>query len=152
MKATTIDAITLLSADHREVSELFAQYAALDEGATSKKKLLADDICLALTLHAMVEEEIFYPALRAAARDAAGLLDAAEVEHASARELIAQLQQMDPDDELFDATVKVLGEQIAHHAHEEETGLFPQAKQAGIDLVALADDMLGRKEELSTSL
>ncbi|MEJ7806095.1 MAG: hemerythrin domain-containing protein [Telluria sp.] len=100
----------------------------------------------------MVEEEIFYPAVRAAATDAADLLNQADVAHASATELIAQLQAMDPDDDLYDATVRELGEQIAHHANEEEVALFPQAKQAGLDLVALADDMLGRKEELSTTL
>ena len=152
MNAKTVDAISMLTADHREVKDMFEQYEALGERASSKKKNLADDICTALTLHAMVEEEIFYPAVRAAAKDAADLLDEAAVEHASAKDLIAQIQEMDPEDDLYDAKVKVLGEQIAHHVKEEEKEMFPKAKKAGLDLVALADEMLGRKEELSATL
>jgi hemerythrin superfamily protein len=152
MNAKAIDAITLLTQDHREAQDMFAQYAALGQRATTSKKNLADEICISLTLHTMVEEEIFYPAVRAAAGDAAELLDEAAVEHASAKELIVQLQEMDPDDEFYDATVKVLGEQIAHHVQEEEQDMFPKAKKAGLDLVALADEMLGRKEELSATL
>ena len=100
----------------------------------------------------MVEEEIFYPAVRSAAEDAADLMDEAEVEHASAKDLIAQIREMDPEDDLYDAKVKVLGEQVAHHVQEEEMQMFPKAKKAGLDLVALADEMLGRKEELSAIL
>ncbi len=152
MNAKTIDAIAMLTADHREVRDLFEQYEALGDRAKSKKKNIAEDICTALTLHAMVEEEIFYPAVRAAVKDAADLMDEAQVEHAAARDLIAQIQEMDPDDELYDAKVKVLSEQIEHHVKEEEKEMFPKAKKAGLDLVALADEMLGRKEELSATL
>ncbi len=88
----------------------------------------------------------------AAAEDAEALVDEAEVEHASAKDLIAQIQEMDPDDDLYDAKVKVLGEQIEHHVKEEEKLMFPKAKKAGLDLVALADEMLGRKEEISATL
>ena len=152
MNAKTVDAISMLTADHREVAQQFEQFEALGDRAKSKKKHLADDICTALTLHSMVEEEIFYPALRAAAKDAGDLLDEAEVEHASAKDLIAQIQEMDPEDELYDAKVKVLGEQIAHHVKEEEKEMFPIAKKVGLDLVALADEMLARKEEISATL
>ncbi len=152
MNAKTIDAISMLTADHREVKDMFAQYEALGERAHGKKQLLADEICTALTLHTMVEEEIFYPAVRAAVKEAADLMDEAEVEHASARDLIAQIREMDPEDELYDAKLKVLGEQIAHHVKEEEKEMFPQAKKAGLDLAALADEMLGRKEEISATL
>ncbi len=152
MNAKALDAIAMLTNDHREVKELFEQYDKLGERASVKKRNLADDICMALTLHAMVEEEIFYPALRGAVKQATDLLDEAQVEHASAKDLIAQIREMDPDDELFDAKVKVLGEQIAHHVKEEEQEMFPLAKKAGLDLVALADEMLGRKEEISATL
>ena len=100
----------------------------------------------------MIEEEIFYPAMRSAAADAEDMLDEALVEHASAKDLIAQIQEMDPEDELYDAKVKVLGEQIAHHVKEEEKEMFPIAKKVGLDLVALADEMLARKEEISATL
>ncbi|WP_426105751.1 hemerythrin domain-containing protein [Massilia sp. TSP1-1-2] len=152
MNAKTVDAISILSADHRELQDLFEQYAALGESAGSKKKHLADDICMALTLHTMVEEEIFYPALRPADKNAADLLDEAAVEHAGAKDLIAQIQDMDPDDDLYDAKVKVLGEQVAHHVTQEEKEMFPKAEKAGLDLEALADDMLARKEEISATL
>ncbi len=107
---------------------------------------------MALTLHTMVEEEIFYPALRPADKNAADLLDEAAVEHAGAKDLIAQIQDMDPDDDLYDAKVKVLGEQVAHHVTQEEKEMFPKAEKAGLDLEALADDMLARKEEISATL
>jgi hemerythrin superfamily protein len=152
MNAKTIDAIALLTTDHREVKDLFEQFDKLGDKAYAKKKNIAEEICTALTLHAMVEEEIFYPAVRAAAKEAADLMDEAEVEHASAKDLIAQIQEMDPEDELYDAKVKVLGEQIEHHVKEEEKEMFPKAKKAGLDLVALADEMLGRKEEISAAL
>ena len=152
MNAKTVDAILMLTEDHRELKDMFEQYEALGARANNKKKSFADDICTALTLHAMVEEEIFYPAVRSAAEDAADLMDEAEVEHASAKDLIAQIREMDPEDDLYDAKVKVLGEQVAHHVQEEEMQMFPKAKKAGLDLVALADEMLGRKEELSAIL
>jgi hypothetical protein len=131
---------------------MFEQFEKLGDRAHAKKKTLADDICTALTLHSMVEEEIFYPAVREAVKDADDMMDEAVVEHASAKDLIAQLQEMDPEDELYDAKVKVLGEQIEHHVKEEEKEMFPKAKKSGLDLVALADEMLSRKEEISATL
>jgi hemerythrin superfamily protein len=146
------DAIAMLTAEHREVKKMFEQYEGLGDRAMAGKKKTADQICNALTLHAAIEEEIFYPALRAASKQAADLLDEALVEHAGAKDLIAQLQQMDPEDDLYDAKVKVLGEQIAHHVGEEEGEMFPKAKKAGLDMVALGEQMALRKDELAATM
>jgi len=102
-------------------------------------------------VHATIEEEIFYPAARDAI-DEQDLLDEAEVEHASAKDLIAQIQDMDADEELYDAKVKVLGEYVNHHVQEEENELFPQCKSAGLDLKALGVELASRKQELLTEL
>jgi len=145
------DAIALLSADHKEVDALFKEYEKLckadaDDG---EKGLLAAQICAMLTVHATIEEELFYPAARAALEDdGQDLLDEAVVEHASAKDLIAQIEDANPGDELFDAKVQVLGEYIRHHVKEEETELFPKVKKAKADLVALGAALAGRKEEL----
>jgi hemerythrin superfamily protein len=100
-----------------------------------------------LTVHATVEEEIFYPAAREIVEEQ-DLLDEAEVEHASAKDLIAQIQDMQPEEDLFDAKVKVLGEYIAHHVKEEEKELFPKVRRSKLDLHALGAEMLARKQEL----
>jgi hemerythrin superfamily protein len=147
-----IDAIAMLTAEHREVKTLFEQYEGLGDRAMGSKKKIADQICTALILHAAIEEEIFYPALRQASKEAADLLDEALVEHAGAKDLIAQLQDMDPEDDLYDAKVKVLGEQIEHHVGEEEGEMFPKAKKAGLDLVALGAEMAMRKDELAATM
>ena len=104
-----------------------------------------------LTIHAEVEEEIFYPAVRKAIDDA-DLMDEALVEHAGAKALIAQLEEANPSDDLYDAKVTVLGEQIQHHAKEEESDMFPKAKRANIDTPALGAKMLKRKEALVTEM
>ena len=131
---------------------MFKQFEALGERATAdangNKKMLVDALCAALSVHAQIEEEIFYPAVREAAKETDALMDEAEVEHASAKELVMQLQEMDPEDDLYDAKVKVLSEQIAHHVKEEEKEMFPRAKKAGLDLVALGQEMALRKDEL----
>jgi hemerythrin-like domain-containing protein len=142
------DAVAMLTAEHREVSGLFDQYEKLTDRAKVSKKKLADQICNALILHATIEEEIFYPAVRESSTDAEDKVDEAVVEHAAAKDLIAQIQEMDPDDELYDAKVKVLSEQIDHHVQEEEKEMFPMAKKSGIDLVALGQEMAERKQEL----
>lgn len=152
MKTQSNDAIALLTADHREVAAMFKQYDALGDRAKGGKKKLADQICDALTVHAMIEEEIFYPALRDASKDAADLLDEALVEHASAKELIAQLQDMDPEDDLYDAKITVLSEQIEHHVGEEEKEMFAKARKAGLDMAALGEQMAQRKDELTATL
>jgi hemerythrin superfamily protein len=145
------DAVSMLTAEHREVSELFEQYEKLTDRAKVSKKKLADQICNALIAHTTIEEEIFYPAVREAVKDSGDVVDEAVVEHAAAKDLIAQIQEMDPDDELYDAKVKVLSEQIEHHVQEEEKEMFPKAKQSGMDLEALGQEMAGRKQELQAS-
>jgi len=142
------DAIDLLMADHQRVARLFAEFDALKgEGSDEAKSTLVARICRELIVHTGIEEEIFYPAVRTAIEDDE-LMDEALVEHAGAKVLIAQLQTADPDDDLYDARVTVLGEQISHHVDEEEGSLFPQAKASGIDLVSLGATLLTRKTEL----
>jgi hemerythrin superfamily protein len=147
------DAIALLTADHREVSEMFEQFEQLGDRATTSKEKLKDKICKALIAHTTIEEEIFYPAVRAAnVEEGEDMVDEAVVEHASAKDLIKQLQEMQPDDDLYDAKVKVLSEQIEHHVKEEEKEMFPKAKKAGLDLLALGQEMALRKQELMSTL
>jgi hypothetical protein len=142
------DAIALLTADHDEARALFNKFEELGERAYATKKKIASDVCNALTVHAQIEEEIFYPALRSQGKEFQDLLDEAEVEHAGAKDLIAQIKAMDPEDDLYDAKVKVLGEQIDHHATEEEDEMFPKTRKTKLDLVALGEQLLARKEEL----
>lgn len=142
------DAVALLKQDHDEVKAMFDQYEALGERAFAGKKKLAEKICLELTKHAIAEEEIFYPAVRADAEDAEDLVDEATVEHATAKDLIAQIHGMDPHDDLYDAKVKVLGEYIDHHVKEEESEMFPLAKKASIDLTALGARIQERKDQI----
>lgn len=146
------DACDLLDADHRAVKKMFKEYEELanSRGRTvaQKKMDLARQICHELAVHAQVEEEIFYPALRAALKDT-DLLAEAEVEHQSAKDLVAQIEAMDEADEMFDAKVKVLGEYIDHHVKEERNQIFPKARAArGLDLVAMRQDLQARKEAL----
>lgn len=134
------DAIALLTEEHEQVKALFEQYEELGERAHVSKHKLALQICDALTRHTMKEEEIFYPAVRKAIKED-DLMDEALVEHASAKDLIAQIQSMEPGDELFDAKVKVLSEMIEHHVEEEEGKMFPKVRKSGLDLEELADAM-----------
>jgi len=147
--AKPADAIKLLKADHKEVKTYFKQYEKLEDDA--EKQALADKICLALTVHAQIEEEIYYPATREAIDDD-DLLDEAEVEHASAKQLIAEIQSMKAGDRLFDAKVTVLGEYIDHHVEEEETEMFPESRETDLDLKALGARMAERKAELMAQL
>ena len=144
--AKTDDAITLLTADHDKVKKLFKSFESSGSNADKKEALVAE-ICTELTMHATIEEEIFYPAAREALEEQ-DLLDEAEVEHASAKELIAQLEDMKPGDELYDAKVTVLGEYIDHHVKEEQEAMFPKIWKAKLDLNALGAQMKARKEEL----
>jgi hemerythrin superfamily protein len=143
-----MDAVRLLKADHREVEGFFADYAGLDDA--EEKQALADRICLALTVHTTLEEEIFYPATREQIEDD-DLMDEAQVEHASAKQLIAEIQEMQAGDALFDAKVKVLGEYVRHHVQEEEKEMFPEARDAKLDLTALGEQLAARKAELMAS-
>jgi hemerythrin superfamily protein len=145
------DAIKLLKADHKEVKAMFDEYEKLvdSEADSATKQELARQICTALTVHATVEEELFYPAARAELEENEDLLDEAEVEHACAKDLIAQLEASTPeDDPLYDAKVKVLGEYIQHHVDEEEGEMFPKVKKTDLDLDALGQEMAARKAQL----
>jgi len=150
------DACDLLDADHRNVKKMFKEYEELSgsraRSATQKKMELARQICMELTVHAQIEEEIFYPALRGAIKDT-DLLDEATVEHQSAKDLIAQIEQAGEPDEMFDAKVKVLGEYIDHHVKEEKNEIFPKARAARkLDLVAMRDELEARKEDLMAEM
>lgn len=142
------DAISLLKQDHREVEAFFAQFEKSESKAEKGK--LAAKICLALTVHAQIEEELLYPPAHAEIDHE--LVDEAQVEHNSARLLIAEIEQMSPGDDLFDAKVKVLSEYIKHHVKEEENEMFPQLKRSGIDLRELGADLMQRKVELLAEL
>jgi hemerythrin superfamily protein len=145
-KSDDTDAVKLLSADHKEVHGLFQKYKKLAQSQApgDARQPLAERICGLLTVHATIEEEIFYPAAREAGVESA-LLDEAEIEHATAKDLIAQLQSMDADDELYDAKVTVLGEYIDHHVKEEQDEMFPACRKAKMDLVALGAELEARK-------
>ena len=147
--AEGVDAITLLTEDHENVKSMFEQYEELGDRAHASKKKLATQICTELTKHATAEEEIFYPAVRAAGKEQEELVDEATVEHASAKELIAQIMDMEPTEELYDAKVKVLGELIEHHVKEEEEEMFPKARKAGLDLETLGQQIAERKAEIT---
>jgi len=144
-KEQAMSAIDLLEQDHREVESYFDEFEDLDDEAA--KEELAQKICMALTVHAQIEEEIFYPQARKATKDD-DLLDEAIVEHAGAKKLIAEIEEMEPGEELFDAKVKVLGEMIRHHVEEEEQELFPEVEDSGMDLQAVGAQMAKRKAEL----
>jgi len=142
------NALNLLKNDHEEVSRLFDEYEDRKDDADAATKIeIAESICLALVVHAQIEEELFYPAVRKA-DDAGDLLDEAIVEHQTLKDLIAQLQDETPGEALYDAKVKVLGEYVQHHVGEEEKEIFAKAKSADIDLDALGLKMKARKEEL----
>jgi hemerythrin superfamily protein len=143
------DAIKLLKADHDEVEALFAQYEKQKKKDGSERPELIEKICMALTVHARIEEEILYPAARNALEaDGEDLLDEAEVEHASIKSLVEQLEVMSWDDELRDAKVKVLSEYVKHHVKEEETEMFPKIRKTDLDLEALGTELAERKAEL----
>ena len=136
----TPDILQLLTAEHREVKAMFQHYHRLAEagGKGDERMLLASQICVALTLHTQVEEEILYPAARTALLHDGELVDEAYVEHASAKSLVAQIKTMTSDQPLFDAKVKVLGEYIDHHVKEEEGELFPKLRRTALDLDAVS--------------
>ena len=141
------DAIALLKADHSKVEDLFEKFEAAK--SADKKAQLAEQICTELTVHTMIEEEIFYPACQGQIED--DTLEEAYVEHDGAKLLIAEIEAGSPNDTYFDAKVKVLSEQIKHHVHEEEMrseGMFAQARDAGLDVDALGQQMADRKKEL----
>lgn len=141
-----IDAVALLKADHRKVEELFEAYEK--SKSNSVKARLAQQICMELTIHATIEEEIFYPAVKGQVED--DMLDEAYVEHDGAKVLIGEMLAGNPSDDFYDAKVKVLSEEIKHHVKEEEQrdGIFAQAKKAGVDMKDLGERLAARKAEL----
>lgn len=142
----SMEAAALLKADHRKVEELFETYE--NSKSKSAKAKLAQQICMELTVHATIEEEIFYPSVKGYVED--DMLDEAYVEHDGAKVLIGELLAGTPDDDFYDAKVKVLSEEIKHHVKEEEQrdGIFAQAKKAGVDMMELGERLAERKAEL----
>lgn len=147
MAATKHDAVTLLKADHRKVEDLFAKFESAR--SAERKATLAKEICTELTVHTLIEEEIFYPACQGEIKK--DLLEEAYVEHDGAKVLMAEIAAGEPGEEFFDAKIKVLSEMIKHHVHEEEMrseGMFAQARAAGLDIDDLGERMTARKKEL----
>lgn len=144
-KGNSQEATALLKADHQLVSKLFEEY----EGTRSdtKKAEIVSRICTELTVHAQIEEEIFYPAVKEALNDGE-LVPEATVEHATLKDLISQIEGIEPDGEMYDAKVKVLSEYVKHHVKEEQNEIFPKAKASDLDLMELGAQMATRKEEL----
>jgi len=143
-----MDATHLLAEDHRKVEDLFEQFEKAS--GDGRKEKIARQICTELKVHSMIEEEIFYPALRGKIDD--DDLDEAYVEHDGAKMLINEIEAGGPDEHFYDAKVKVLQEQIEHHVEEEEKrmeGLFSQARKAGLDMDALGQQLAQRKAELT---
>ncbi len=141
------DAIALLKADHRKVEGLFEQYEKAKDSV--RKQKISHEICVELKIHTLLEEEIFYPALRGKIED--DTLDEAYVEHDGAKVLINDIESASPDADFYDAKVKVLSEEIKHHVKEEEMpsdGMFAQARKTDVDLVAMRDQMLALKKTL----
>lgn len=143
------NAIELLTEDHEKVKGLFSEFDAIagDDSDLEEKAVLVQKICRELVAHMAIEEEIFYPAARSAIDDD-DLLDEAIVEHASAKELIEQLEAMNPDEDQYDAKVKVLKEYIEHHVKEEEEDMFPKIEASGLDLDHYGEQLAERKEEM----
>ena len=144
------DALQLLMAEHREVKAMFQHYQKLADagGKGDERMLLASQICVALTVHTQMEEEILYPAARTVLTKDEDIVDEAYVEHAGAKSLIAQIKTMTSDQPLFDAKVKVLGEYIDHHVKEEETEFFPKLRKTALDLDAMGHQLTERKKQL----
>jgi hemerythrin superfamily protein len=141
----------VLEEDHREVEEWFDEYDELKDGDEDRKAELAEKICLALKVHAQIEEEIFYPRAREATKDD-DLIDEAIVEHATVKNLIAEIEEMDVGEEFFDAKVRVLGEMVKRHIREEQEELFPELQSAKIDLDVVGKELAERKEELMSEM
>lgn len=148
-KSKTRNALDLLKTDHAEVKQLFKRFETLrKQGNIDGMRAIMQAACKALTIHARIEEEIFYPALRDAV-EATDALDEASVEHSHIKELVSQLEASAPGNESFEARATVLSEYVAHHVKEEETRLFAEARRARFDLAALGDQLQARKDELS---
>lgn len=150
MNSQSPNAIELLKADHKEAKDLFAKYENIKEVAGDNQKMeIAKQVCGALLIHMEIEETIFYPRVHQKIDDS-DLMNEALVEHDGAKDLIKQLGELKPSDPMFDAKLKVLGEQIEHHVEEEEKEMFPKAEKSGIDLQALGNELFEAKNRLRT--
>jgi hypothetical protein len=147
-RSAKTDAIALLKADHRQVEKWFAEFEAAR--SESRKSALASNICNALRIHTIIEEEIFYPAFLKATKDK-DMHHEAIVEHAGAKNLIAEIERAKPSDDFYDAKVKVLSEMIKHHVKEEEQpgGMFAEARKSKLDLEAIGVELQTRKQQLA---
>jgi hemerythrin superfamily protein len=141
------DALRMLKDDHDKVKALFEKFESAKRD-DKKKGEIAQTICKELTVHTKLEEEIFYPAVRAAIDDE-DVMNEALVEHGSAKDLIGEIEKMSADEDMFDAKVTVLGEFVNHHIREEQNQMFPQVRKTDLDLNALADKMRARKQQLT---
>jgi hemerythrin superfamily protein len=144
-------AFDVLEEDHREVEEWFDEYDELKDSDEGRKADLAEKICLALKVHAQIEEEIFYPQAREASQDN-DLLDEALVEHSTVKNLIGEIEAMEVGEELYDAKIRVLGEMVKQHIKEEEEELFPELQSTKMDLDAVGKELAERKEELMADM
>lgn len=148
---TSVDAIDMLKHDHDKVEKAFRDFDKMDRHDAEAVRRLIGTVCDDLKVHTALEEEVFYPAVREAVGDEE-MMNEAAVEHETARMLVDQLENMDYDDPNYFATFKVLGEYVRHHVKEEQSDMFPAAKKARLDLVALAERMRARREELAGEL
>jgi hemerythrin superfamily protein len=144
-----VDAIELMKEDHRRLQRMFREFIQLraTNADGESKRAVVERACAVLTVHTLIEEEIFYPAVRDALRDQI-VGEEALVEHATAKALIERLEGLEPAEPFYDATFTVLAEYVRHHVEEEETNMFPQAKEAQLDLADLGERMKQRKAEL----
>ena len=145
-----LNALELLKQDHAKVKQSFKEFEKMDHEDEATMQEMVRAVCAELKAHTTIEEEIFYPAVRAAIEDE-DLMNEAQVEHASAKDLIAQLEGMQPDDPLYSATFTVLGEYVLHHVKEEESEMFPQVRKAKLDLEELGATIMARKQQILES-
>lgn len=149
--STKQNVINLLIDDHEKVKKLFKEFEKLSKKNDDSKVEIANQICMELTVHALAEEEVFYPVARRAISDN-DMMNEADVEHDSAKDLIAQIQSMNSNDEMYDAKVTVLGEYIDHHVKEEENEMFPKVRKAKVDLEELGMQLMMKKEQIMAKL
>jgi len=142
------DAVDMLKADHKKVKELFSEFE--DADSPKEQKRIADEAMMELKIHTVLEEEIFYPTVRREIDDEDKIMEEADEEHHVAKMLIAELEQMQEDDEHFEAKFTVLAESVRHHIKEEEGEMLPRAKKTDVDMKALGEKMMERKEQLKS--
>ncbi len=141
------DAIAMLRADHAAVGEMFAEYE--ETRSTPDKKALVAEICMALRVHTQIEEEIFYPEVKTTLKDKS-LVPQATVDHRGVKDLIAQLQGIEPDGDAYDAKVRVLSAYVRHHVRDANDEMFPQAKASSLDMIDIGARMAARRDDLMT--